>query len=81
MNCRVKTNNFKIGTTSPPGKSPSPTPVIHYVPLGFSHLAHFQKKIVQQQCRHQSVAQTDAYLRDLGLHSNYDVLKGWIGAA
>ncbi len=38
-------------------------------------------KIVQQQCRHQSVAQTDAYLRDLGLHSNYEVLKGWIGAA
>ncbi len=37
-------------------------------------------KIVQQQCRHQSVAQTDAYLRDLGLHSNYDVLKGWTGA-
>ena len=37
-------------------------------------------KIVQQQCRHQSVAQTDAYLRDLGLHSNYDVLKVWTGA-
>jgi integrase len=38
-------------------------------------------KIVQQQCRHQSVGQTDAYLRDLGLHSNYHVLKGWKGAA
>lgn len=36
-------------------------------------------KIVQLQCRHQSIAQTDAYLRDLGLVSHYEALKKWKG--
>lgn len=36
-------------------------------------------KLVQQQCRHQSVSQTDAYLRDLGVHSNYEAVKAWKG--
>lgn len=37
-------------------------------------------KLLQRQCRHQSVAQTDAYLRDLGAFSTYEALKGWKGA-
>lgn len=37
-------------------------------------------KLVQSQCRHASVAQSDAYLRDLGLMDNFDSLEKWQGA-
>jgi len=37
-------------------------------------------KLVQSQCRHTSVAQSDAYLRDLGLMDNFEALKKWQGA-
>jgi integrase len=38
-------------------------------------------KLVQAQCRHTSLDQTNNYLRDLGLLSDYDGLKDWDGAA
>lgn len=34
-------------------------------------------KLVQSQCRHQSLEQTNNYLRDLELLSDYDGLKDW----
>ncbi len=36
-------------------------------------------KLVQNQCRHNSVAQTDHYLRDLGLMDDFESLKNWTG--
>lgn len=37
-------------------------------------------KIVQQQCRHRSSAETDLYLRDLGMNVAYNEVKTWRGA-
>jgi len=37
-------------------------------------------KLVQRQCRHQTLEQTNTYLRDLGLLSEYDQLSKWKGA-
>jgi len=37
-------------------------------------------KLVQAQCRHQTLEQTNAYLRDLGALSDYDKLKNYTGA-
>ncbi len=37
-------------------------------------------KVVQRQCRHQSIAQTDEYLRDLGEDTNYKEVSKWKGA-
>lgn len=37
-------------------------------------------KLVQRQCRHKSIEQTNIYLRDLGVLSDYDQLKNWKGA-
>lgn len=37
-------------------------------------------KLVQRQCRHHTLEQTNTYLRDLGLLSDYDQLKGYKGA-
>ncbi|MBX7126055.1 MAG: site-specific integrase [Cyclobacteriaceae bacterium] len=36
-------------------------------------------KLVQMICRHQTVDQTDHYLRDLGVLRDYQVLKDWRG--
>lgn len=37
-------------------------------------------KLVQRQCRHQSLEQTNTYLRDLGMLTNFNQLKAWKGA-
>ncbi len=37
-------------------------------------------KLVQSQCRHKGLEQTNSYLRDLGTLSNYDGLQKWDGA-
>jgi integrase len=37
-------------------------------------------KRVQRQCRHKTLEQTNTYLRDLGLLTEYDQLQGWQGA-
>jgi len=37
-------------------------------------------KLVQRQCRHQTLEQTNTYLRDLGILSDYDQLKNYKGA-
>lgn len=37
-------------------------------------------KRIQRQCRHKTLEQTNTYLRDLGLLTEYDQLKGWQGA-
>lgn len=34
-------------------------------------------KLVQAQCRHETLEQTNTYLRDLELHVDYDRLSGW----
>lgn len=34
-------------------------------------------KLVQRVCRHQTLEQTNTYLRDLGLLSDYDMLEFW----
>jgi integrase len=36
-------------------------------------------KLVQAQCRHQSIEQTNVYLRDLGVLSDFDQLNKWKG--
>jgi integrase len=36
-------------------------------------------KLVQSQCRHQSIEQTNVYLRDLGALSDFDQLNKWKG--
>ena len=38
-------------------------------------------KLLQYQCRHTSLDQTDRYLRDLALLTDHDRLKDWQGAA
>jgi integrase len=38
-------------------------------------------KLVQRQCRHTTIEQTNAYLRDLDVLSDHDALKAWHGAA
>lgn len=38
-------------------------------------------KLVQRQCRHQSIEQTNTYLRDLGLLDDHQALKHWKGFA
>lgn len=37
-------------------------------------------KLVQRQCRHTTIEQTNTYLRDLGLLTDYEGLKAWKGA-
>lgn len=37
-------------------------------------------KLLQRQCRHKTVAQTEAYLRDLGLMAGLDAVHTWKGA-
>jgi integrase len=37
-------------------------------------------KLLQRQCRHTSLDQTNEYLRDLSLHVDYEGLKDWQGA-
>lgn len=37
-------------------------------------------KLVQRQCRHHTLEQTNTYLRDLGVLSDYDQLKNYKGA-
>lgn len=44
------------------------------------YLATKDIKMVQRQCRHTSVSQTDAYLRDLGLMVDNEPLLQWKGA-
>ena len=41
------------------------------------YLATKDMKLIQQQCGHSSITQTDEYLRDLGLFLNYDVLDSF----
>lgn len=36
-------------------------------------------KLLQQQCRHQTIDQTNTYLRDIGLFSDFDKLNTWNG--
>jgi integrase len=44
------------------------------------YLATKDIKLLQRQCRHKTVGQTEAYLRDLGLMSGLEALNGWDGA-
>lgn len=43
------------------------------------YLATKDASLVQQQCRHTTLQQTTAYLRDLGLFVDFDALKKWKG--
>ncbi|MBD2704777.1 hypothetical protein IC229_29355 [Spirosoma sp. BT702] len=38
------------------------------------YMATKDMKLIQQQCGHSTITQTDEYLRDLGLFLDYDIL-------